>query len=99
VALFGTRFVVESRMFGLLDGIEVIVPDEVETIHRSYMQIVNGGTEGRDVLSEIAHKLPVDAIMLAGTDLASVFNETNTDFPHVDAAKIHIEAIARRLHV
>jgi aspartate racemase len=34
VALFGTRFVVESRMFGMLDGIDVLVPDQVDAIHK-----------------------------------------------------------------
>jgi aspartate racemase len=93
VALFGTKFVVESRMFGMLDGVEVIVPDQVEAIHDAYMKTVDGGTEGRAILSKIAHELPVDAIVLAGTDLALIFDETNTDFPHVDCARTHIRAI------
>jgi aspartate racemase len=97
VALFGTRFVVESRMFGMLDGVEVVVPDQVEAIHQAYMQAVAGETEGRAVLSRIAHELPVDAIVLAGTDLSMIFDETNTDFPHVDCAKTHIQAILRNL--
>jgi aspartate racemase len=88
VALFGTRFVVESRMYGMLDGIDVMVPDQVT---------VEGGTEGREILTKIARELPVDAIVLAGTDLALIFNETNTDFPHVDCARVHIQAIMRRL--
>jgi aspartate racemase len=97
VALFGTKFVVESRMFGMLEGVEVIVPDQVQAIHDAYMQTVAGGTEGRAVLSKIAHELPVDAIVLAGTDLALIFDETNTDFPHIDGAKVHIQAILREL--
>ena len=97
VALFGTRFVVESRMFGMLEGVEVVVPDQVEAIHQAYMQTVAGGTEGRAVLSRIARELPVDAIVLAGTDLALIFDETNTDFPHVDCAMAHIQAILRSL--
>jgi aspartate racemase len=76
VALFGTRFVVESRMFGMLDGIDVVVPDQVEAIHKAYMETVEGGTEGHAILTEIAQKLPVDAVLLAGTDLALIFNET-----------------------
>jgi aspartate racemase len=48
-------------------------------------------------LTKIARELPVDAIVLAGTDLALIFNETNTDFPHVDCARVHIQAIMRRL--
>jgi len=97
VALFGTRFVVESRLFGMLDGVEVLVPDEVDEIHKAYMQTVEGGSEGRDVLIRIARGLPVDAIVLAGTDLSLIFDETNTDFPHVDGAKLHIQAIIRAL--
>jgi aspartate racemase len=97
VALFGTRFVVESRMFGMLEGIEVVVPDQVETIHQAYMRTVEGGTEGRAILSSIAKELPVDGIVLAGTDLSLIFDETNTDFAHIDCAKVHIQAIMRKL--
>jgi aspartate racemase len=97
VALFGTRFVVESRMFGMLEGVEVVVPDQLEEIHQAYMGTVAGGTEGRAILTRIARELPVDAIVLAGTDLALIFNETNTDFAHVDCARTHIQAIVRKL--
>jgi aspartate racemase len=98
VALFGTRYVVESRLFGMLEGVEVVVPVQVQTIHEAYMRTVDGGTGGRAVLSEIAHQLPVDAIVLAGTDLSLIFDETNTDFPHVDCTQTHIKAIMRYLH-
>jgi aspartate racemase len=98
VALFGTRYVVESRMFGMLDGVEVMVPAQVDAIHEAYMRTVEGGTEGRAILSRIAHELPVDAIVLAGTDLALIFDETNTDFPHLDGAQVHIQEIMRRVN-
>ena len=97
VALFGTRFVVESRMFGMLEGVEVVVPDQVEAIHEAYMQTVAGGTEARAILSRIAKELPVDAIVLAGTDLSLIFDQTNTDFAHVDCSRTHIQAILRNL--
>jgi len=97
IALFGTSFVMESRMFGMLEQVEVIVPEHIETIHRTYMEIVNGGTEGRDILSQIAKELPVDAVLLAGTDLSVVFDESNTTFPHLDCAAVHIQSILGRL--
>jgi len=97
IALFGTRFVVESCMFGMLEGVEVVVPEQVQAIHDAYMHTVEGGTEGRAILSRIAKELPVDAIVLAGTDLSLIFDETNTDFVHLDCSKIHIEAIVRAL--
>jgi aspartate racemase len=97
VALIGTRYVVQSRLFGMLDGIDVMVPDQVDVIHEAYMKTVEGSSEGRAVLAEIARDLPVDAIVLAGTDLSLIFDETNTDFPHIDCAGVHIQAILREL--
>lgn len=97
VALFGTRFVVESRMFGMLEGVDVIVPDQVAAIHDAYMQSVAGGAEGRTILSRIARDLPVDAVVLAGTDLSLIFDESNTDFPHIDCARTHVQAMVRDL--
>ncbi len=91
------RFVVESRMFGMLDGMDALVPDQVNAIRNAYMQTVEGRTEGRDIRTRIARELPVDAIVLAGADLSLIFDETNTDFPHVDGAKVHIQATVRSL--
>jgi aspartate racemase len=73
------------------------VPDEVEAIHKAYMQTVDGETGSRDTLIGIANRLDVDAVVLAGTDLALIFNESNTPFPHVDCAKLHIEAIRKEI--
>jgi len=69
----------------------------------TYFEIVDAGVGSaaqREGLTRLAHKLidrdGVEAIILAGTDLALVFNESNTDFPHVDAARIHLDAILHR---
>jgi len=99
VALFGTRFVVESNMYGMLEGVDVVMPspEHVDAIHERYMQTVNGGSEGRATLTRIAKELPVDAIVLAGTDLSLIFHEPHPDFVAVDGAKVHIQAILREL--
>jgi aspartate racemase len=39
----------------------------------------------------------VGAIVLAGTDLNLVFNETNAGFPAVDCLAAHIEAIVAEM--
>jgi aspartate racemase len=102
VALFGTRYAVESRLFGHLSHLDVVTPHsaEVDYIHDAYFQIVNGEAglaAHRAGLTRLAHKLierdRIEAIILAGTDLAVVFDENNTDFPHIDAARIHLNAI------
>ena len=105
VALFGTRFAVESQLFGHLGDIEVVTPhpDEVDYIHATYLQLVSAGAglaTQRDGLSRLAHTLierdRVQAVILAGTELALVFDENNTDFPHVNGARLHLNAIATR---
>jgi hypothetical protein len=62
-------------MFGMLEGIDVLLPDQVETIHQAYMQTVEGATEGKAILSRVAHELSVDAIALAGTDLSLILTK------------------------
>ena len=104
VALFGTRFTVESAMFGALTSVEVVRPrpDEVDYIHKVYFQLAStgvGGDQERDGLTSLAETLiqrdSVDAIILAGTDLALIFDESNITFPHIDCARVHLAAILR----
>jgi aspartate racemase len=105
VALLGTRFTLESGLFGLLRDVDLVMPraDEIDFVHQTYMQLVSAGAgsdEQRTGLSRLAQQLikreGVDAVILAGTDLALIFNESNTDFPHIDCARLHLGAIARR---
>ncbi len=45
IGVFGTRFVMESALFGMVDGVEVVQPpqDEVEYIHRTYSELAQTG--------------------------------------------------------
>jgi aspartate racemase len=104
VAIFGTRFVIESDLFGALSGVEVVRPgaEEVDMIHKTYVELAATGEaspEKYEKLTALAYHLEnhhaVDAILLAGTDLTLLFNESNTDFPHVDCAALHIREILR----
>jgi aspartate racemase len=36
-------------------------------------------------------------VLLAGTDLTMVMNEDTAGFPTIDCARVHIDAIVRRL--
>jgi aspartate racemase len=106
VALFGTRFTVENAMFGALVGVEVLRPrqHEVDYIHQTYFRLAStgaGGDSEREGLTNLAETLirrdALDAVILAGTDLALIFNESNISFPHVDCARVHVNAILRAL--
>ena len=106
VAIFGTRFVIESDLFGMLSGVEVVHPgaEEVDRIHETYVELAATGDASpkkHEKLTALAYHLvsrhAVDVILLAGTDLTLLFNESNTDFPHVDCAALHIKEILRHV--
>lgn len=106
VALFGTRFVVESDMYGRLQGVDVVRPREAELafIHDAYTRLAHSGQvseKHRERFVSLAHTLQerdgVEAIVLAGTDFALMFHAGNTPFPHVDCTRAHIDVIIRAI--
>jgi aspartate racemase len=104
VALLGTRFTVESRMFGRL-GVDVVMPkaSEIEQIHNIYMDALNDRSTAKqiDELRQLARMLisrdGADAVLIAGTDLSIVLNEQNAGFRAMDCAAVHIRAITKKL--
>jgi aspartate/glutamate racemase len=67
----------------------------------SWLEREGGSEEQHRNLTALAHTLlkrdGVDPIILAGNDLALLFNETNTDFPSIDCAALHLQAILKDL--
>jgi aspartate racemase len=105
VALLGTRFTIETRMFGCLNGIETVMPepDEIERTHLIYKDFVEG--RGSDAQVEELRKIArtfvtrdrAQSVLIAGTDLSMVFTESNAGFPMIDCARLHVDAIVERL--
>jgi len=106
VAVFGARVTMETQLFGRLPDTEIVMPTraEVDLVSETYARIVEkarASEEEFELLRTLAHTLiereRLDAIVLAGTDLAFVFDPGNTDFPHVDGARVHVEVIMQQL--
>lgn len=106
VALFGTKFTIDTRLFGALDGLDVVRPQdhEVEDIHRIYLELATQGrctaedeTRLREIAQTIGRRDGVEAIVLAGTDLNLIFSEANAGFPAVDCAAAHIARIVEQM--
>jgi len=106
VSMFGARVTMETNLFGTLQNVEVVRPNpaEIDLIANTYLRVVedeHASQHDYENLRVLAHTLiqreRLDAILLAGTDLSFVFNPDNIDFPHVDGARVHIDAIMRRL--
>jgi aspartate racemase len=106
VALFGTKFTINSSLFGALEGVEIVRPQdpEVEDIHRIYLDLAqkgrcSRGDEGRlrEIAATLCRRDGVEAIVLAGTDFNLLFNEVNAGFPAIDCAAAHIAAIVEEM--
>ncbi len=107
VAILGARVTIETNLFGRLRTVSDVIspkPDEVEQIGGIYGNIVKNekaSASEMDSLRAMAHRLidreGLDAILLAGTDLSFVFDPQSTDFPHLDGARSHIDAIMQKL--
>jgi aspartate racemase len=105
VALMGSIFTVQGSLWGQLAGIDIVKPqaDEIAFIGQAYQRILDDKTEPGDAdgLRRIAHELQrrdgVETVLLAGTDLALMFDEQTAGFPCLDVARLHIDAIVEQL--
>ena len=104
IGIIGTRTVMETRFYGRIATAEIIPPDkpELDDVHQAYVSMAASGfvtEDQRSIFNAACHRLLKDqhaeAIMLGGTDLALAFNEQTAEFPLVDCAGIHADAIAR----
>jgi aspartate racemase len=104
IGILGTRTVMKTRLYGGVSRVETVAPSgqDLEDVHEAYVAMAASGlvtAAQRAVFAAVSSKLlkesGVEAIMLGGTDLALVFNERDTEFPLIDCAGIHADAIAK----
>jgi aspartate racemase len=104
VGIIGTRTVMETRFYSGITTAEVITPVDkmLDDVHAAYVSIATSGqvTSRQRAVFDLAcewliQEAKVDAIVLGGTDLALVYNEDQTQFPMLDCAAIHVDAIVR----
>ena len=101
VGILGTRFTVESSLFGRLDGVEVLRPTDAEMgrMHELYLEIVGTGRASATLSGELRVMAQglidrgAKSVLLAGTELSLAFPEGGAGFPLVDAARVHVGAI------
>jgi len=104
VGILGTRTVMETRFYSGISTAEVITPigSTLDDVHSAYVSMAASGhvTSPQRAIFDSAcewliKEAKVDSIVLGGTDLALLYNESQTQFPVVDCAAIHIDAVAR----
>lgn len=104
VGLIGSKMAMETRLYGTIAGIEVVLPehDELDVVSSEYfaMAIAQCATaEQRDLFFSAGARLcseqGADVVVLAGTDLFLAFDGTEPGFEYIDCAELHIKALAQ----
>jgi aspartate racemase len=76
---------------------------EIDRIQDIYKDFVEGrgsdaqAQELREFARTFVARDGAEAVLIAGTDLSTVFTESNAGFPMLDCARVHIDAIVKRL--
>jgi aspartate racemase len=105
IALFGTRYVVETDMFGSLPNVDIVRPTaaEIAAIDGAYQALAirgYGTAEDRETFNRVGSALSeredVDLILLAGTDLSMLYESEEPAFPSLDCSVLHIRTILER---
>ena len=106
VAIFGTKYVMKSKLFGVLDKVvEVAMPstEVLDRIHELYLRLARQGfgevtdiSELNALAQTVSAQEHVDAVILAGTDF-SVIPAELLGFSHVDCTDAHLRAILEEL--
>lgn len=103
VGVLGTARVMESGVYGRVRSAELVAPPEPErsAAHTAYVEMAMAGrvTEAqREVFRAAGRRLcdaqGAEAVILGGTDLFLAFDDMDPGFPVIDAARIHIAALA-----
>ena len=103
IGILGTRTVMESHFYGGITTATLVPPPEpeIDAVHAAYVAMASVGVISapqQAIFDRAARRMiqtaGTDAILLGGTDLALAYNSSNSPFPLVDCAAIHVQAIA-----
>jgi aspartate racemase len=103
VGLLGTRVVMETGLYGVLKGVEVVAPQtDLLAVHEACVAIAGAGVatpaQGEVFMragATLTSRPGCEVIMLAGTDLALVLKQGDKPgFEILDCAHLHATAIA-----
>ncbi|UTW54003.1 aspartate/glutamate racemase family protein [Kordiimonas sp. SCSIO 12610] len=102
VGLLGSLGVTKTNLYDSMPDMEFANVDEhtMEQVHSAYIEMAGQGFASdahKDLFFKVGEdmhrNMGVEQIILAGTDLFLAFEGANPDFPVLDSAKVHIEAL------
>ena len=104
LGLLGSPSVLKTKLFGLLQTAEVIVPkNRIDEVGDTYMSLAQTGvctTAQRRLLFNAGETMVKDqhaeAVLLAGTDLGLAFDDDSPGFSVVNALQLHVDEFVLR---
>lgn len=104
VGLIGTRTVMESRLYGAVPELDVVLPsgDDLAATHEAYVAMARAGRVSETqrelffrVGASLCREQGAEVVVLAGTDLCLAFEGAECGFPVIDCARVHVDALLR----
>lgn len=104
VGVLGTAGVMRSHVYGGLPSVELVIPagDSFEAVHRDYVAMAVAGRANEEQRTrlfaagrDLCRQQGAEAVVLGGTDLFLAFEGEELDFPVIDGAQVHIDALYR----
>jgi len=104
IGIIGTGNVMRSRLYGALSDLDVVTPigEALDRVNDDYIAIAIAGSandEQRERLlaagSDLIQTQGAQVVLLGGTDLSLAYTGASLDFPVLDSALIHADAISQ----
>lgn len=105
VGILGTRIVMQTHLYGALNKLDPVAPigADLSQVNDDYVTIAIAGmappAERERLLAAgkaLVRDQGAEAVLLGGTDLNLVFDGSVSDYPVVDSAAAHADAIIAR---
>ena len=101
LGLLGSPAVMNTHLFGLLQGPQTFVPDQdLAALGEMYLEMAAMGAASTSVAAafdaaaaRLVQVQGADAVLLAGTDLGLVFDDRDVPYPVVDALDLHVKGL------
>jgi aspartate racemase len=103
VGLLGSKAAMETRLFGTVTGVEVVLPrgDDLFSVSDEYFAMAGAqrATAAQRELfftagARLCSEQGAEVVILVGTDMFLAFAGTEPGFEFIDSAEVHIQALA-----
>lgn len=102
IGILGTRVVMQTALYGALNELDAVVPQgsELDQVNDDYVAMAIAGVAAPEQSArllgageKLINERQAEAVLLGGTDLNLVYDNAGVDFPVIDSALVHVDAI------